>query len=141
MDALNIFRKTKDMIMIGYGNSELDAYATEVLESRGRYVAPNPHPERGSFFRSDHFSFVKVGVPSLYLTSGSEYVGHDKEWGEEVSQQWIIEKYHKPGDEYEPGKWNFEGILEDMQVFFEVGYHLSNTSEFPAWNAHSAFKR
>jgi len=141
MDALNIFGKTKDMTMIGYGNSELDAYATEVLESRGRYVAPDPHPERGSFFRSDHFSFVKVGVPSLYLTSGSDYVGHDKEWGEEVSQQWIIEKYHKPGDEYEPEKWNFEGILEDMQVFFEVGYHLSNTSEFPDWNAHSAFKR
>ncbi len=141
MDALNIFGKTKDMTMIGYGKSELDAYAAEVLESRGRYVAPDPHPERGSFFRSDHFSFVKVGVPTLYLTSGSDYVGHDKEWGEEVSQQWIIEKYHKPGDEYEPEKWNFEGILEDMQVFFEVGYHLSNTGEFPAWNAHSAFKR
>ncbi len=141
MDALNIFGKTKDMTMIGYGKSELDTYAAEVLESRGRYVAPDPHPERGSFFRSDHFSFVKVGVPTLYLTSGSNYVGHDKEWGEEVSQQWIIEKYHKPGDEYEPEKWNFEGILEDMQVFVEVGYHLSNTSEFPDWNAHSAFKR
>jgi len=141
MDALNIFGKTKDMTMIGYGKSELDTYAAEVLESRGRYVAPDPHPERGSFFRSDHFSFVKVGVPTLYLTSGSNYVGHDKEWGEEVSQQWIIEKYHKPGDEYEPEKWNFEGILEDMQVFVEVGYHLSNTSEFPDWNTHSAFKR
>jgi Zn-dependent M28 family amino/carboxypeptidase len=141
MDALNIFGKTKDMTIIGYGNSEVDDYALAVLESRGRYAAPDPHPERGGFFRSDHFSFVKVGVPSLYLTSGSDYIGHDKAWGEEVSQQWIVEKYHKPGDEYEPETWNFEGVLEDMQVYFEVGYKLSNTADFPGWSAGSAFSR
>ncbi len=140
IDAMNIFGKTKDMTIVGYGNSALDKYAMDVLKRHGRYVAPDPHPERGGFFRSDHFSFAKAGVPSLYLDGGIDYVGHGKEWGQEVTQQWIMKNYHKPGDNYEPDKWNFEGLMEDLKVYFEVGYDLSDSGEFPEWSAGSPFK-
>ena len=140
MDALNIFGKTKDMTIVGFGNSQLDNYAVAVLKKYGRYASPDPAPEKGGYFRSDHFSFAKAGVPSLYLSDGVDNVEHGKEWGLARSEKWIMENYHKPSDNYEPDKWNFDGMIEDIRVYFEVGYDLSTSKEFPEWNPGFPFK-
>jgi Zn-dependent M28 family amino/carboxypeptidase len=140
MDALNIFGKTKDMTIIGLGNSKLDDYAVTVLKKYGRYANPDPTPEKGSYFRSDHFSFAKEGVPSLYLSKGIDDVEHGKEWALAESEKWVMANYHKPTDNYEPDKWNFDGMIEDIKVYFEIGYNLSIIREFPDWNAGSSYK-
>ena len=140
MDGLNILGKTRDMTIVGYGYSQLDKYVAVVLKKYGRYATPDPSPEKGGYFRSDHFSFAKVGVPSLDLAKGVDDVAHGKEWGKAESEKWIMENYHKPSDNYEPDKWNFEGMIEDIKVYFETGYNLSCTDEFPNWNNGVVFK-
>ncbi|MEN6618846.1 MAG: M28 family metallopeptidase [Rikenellaceae bacterium] len=124
MDGLNILGKTKDMTIIGLGKSNLDKFAISVLKRYGRYACPDPEPEKGGYFRSDHFSFIKAGVPSLYLSKGIDNIEHGKEWGLSQSEKWIMENYHKPTDNYEPDKWNFDGMVEDIKVYFEVGYNI-----------------
>jgi Zn-dependent M28 family amino/carboxypeptidase len=140
IDAMNILGRTRDMTIIGFGNSELDNYAVQVLNKYGRYANPDPTPEKGSFFRSDHFSFAKVGVPSLYLSKGIDDVEHGKEWGLTESENWVSENYHKPSDNYEPDQWNFDGMIEDVKIYFEVGYNLSIIKDFPDWRPGSPFK-
>lgn len=140
IDALNIDGKTKDMTIIGMGNSSLDDFALEILERNGRYVMPDPTPEQGSYFRSDHFNFAKVGVPSLYLARGVDNVEHGKEWGLKQTKKWLMANYHKPSDNYEPDIWKFDGMLEDIKVYFEVGYNMSMAKEFPTWADDSPFK-
>jgi len=101
---------------------------------------PILHLKRDFFFRSDHINFAKMGVPSLFLTKGIEDLEHGKEWGLAESEKWIVENYHKPTDNYEPEKWKFDGMIEDIRVFFEIGYNLSITEEFPDWSPDSPFK-
>ena len=139
MDALNIFGKTRDMTIIGAGNSELDKYAVNVLSRHGRYAGPDPNPEKGSYFRSDHFSFAKAGVPSLYIVKGVDNIEHGKKWGLEQSEKWTMENYHKPSDNYEPDKWNFDGLVDDIRIYFETGYDLSVSAEFPDWTVMMQF--
>jgi len=140
MDALNIFGKTNDMTIVGLGNSGLDDYAVAVLKKRGRVAIPDPTPEKGMYFRSDHFSFAKAGVPSLYLAKGIDDVEHGKEWGLAETDKWIMKNYHKPSDNYDPDIWKFEGMTDDIKIFFEVGYNLSMSEEFPEWKPGSPFK-
>ena len=140
IDAMNITGKTRDMTIVGYGNSKLDNYVVSVLKKYGRYANPDPTPEKGSYFRSDHFSFAKVGVPSLYVSKGSDDIEHGREWALEQSEKWVMANYHKPSDNYEPDKWNFDGMIEDIKIYFEIGYKLSITKEFPDWNTGSPFK-
>ncbi len=140
MDAINIFGKTKDMTIVGLGNSALDDYAEAVLKKHGRYAIPDPTPEKGMYFRSDHFSFAQAGVPSLYLAKGIDDVEHGKEWGLAETEKWIMENYHKPSDSYNPDIWNFDGMIDDIRVFFEIGYNLSMSEEFSEWRPGSPFK-
>jgi len=140
MDALNIFGRTRDMTIAGYGYSQLDGYAENVLKKYDRYARPDPEPEKGGYFRSDHFSFAKAGVPSLDLSGGVDNVEHGKEWGLEQENKWTMEHYHKPSDNYEPDNWNFDGMIDDIRVYFEIGYDLSISGEFPNWNPGVQFK-
>jgi Zn-dependent M28 family amino/carboxypeptidase len=141
MDALNITGKTRDMTIIGLGNSFLDEYMTGVLEKYGRYATPDPFPEQGSFFRSDHFSFAEAGVPVLYPSSGVDDVERGVEWGKAESDRYIASHYHKPSDNYRPDEWRFDGMIEDIRVYFETGYLLSMTSEFPGWKPGSPYRQ
>ncbi len=140
MDALNIFGKTKDMTITGKGYSQLDNYVVDVLKKNGRYARPDPSPEKGGYFRSDHFSFAKAGVPSLDLSEGVDNVEHGREWGMDQENKWTMENYHKPSDNYEPDKWDFNGMIDDLRVYFEVGFDLSVSKEFPNWAPGSPFK-
>jgi len=140
MDAMNIFGRMKDITIIGYGNSELDDYVEEVAVEQGRVVRPDPAPERGSFFRSDHFSFAKHGVPALYTGSGIDHVEYGEEWTRAKMEKYLTENYHKPSDEYDPN-WDLSGVIEDLQLLFKVGYRLSMESTFPNWREGAGFKR
>ncbi|HKK43498.1 MAG TPA: M28 family metallopeptidase [Bacteroidales bacterium] len=140
MDGLNILGKTKDMTITGFGNSTLDNFAVRVLGKYGRYATPDPTPEKGGYFRSDHFSFAKVGVPSLALSKGVDDALHGKKWGLEQSEKWTMTHYHKPSDNYEPDKWNFDGMIDDIKVYFEIGYNLSISRDFPDWSEGSPFR-
>ncbi len=139
MDALNIYGRMKDIRIVGFGQSELDDYVKAYAEEVGRVVLPNPTPEKGSFFRSDHFPFAKQGVPALYAGSGIQHIEKGEEWGREQIEKYIREKYHKPSDEYDPN-WDLSGMLDDLHMYFKIGYRLSMEDTFPNWKEGSEFK-
>jgi len=139
MDSLNIYGRMHDIRIVGFGQSELDGYVKTYAEEVGRVVLPNPTPEKGSFFRSDHFPFAKQGVPALYAGSGVQHLEKGEEWGLAQMEKYIRDKYHKPGDEYD-SSWDLSGMLDDLQMYFTLGYRLSMESIFPNWNEGSEFK-
>ena len=139
MDALNIWGKMKDITVIGYGSSELDEYVEQAAAEQGRRVRPDPSPERGSIYRSDHFPFAKQGVPVIYTSSGVDHIEHGEKWAREKIDKYIAENYHKPSDEYDPS-WDLSGTLDDLRLLFRVGYRLSMESTFPNWLEGSEFK-
>lgn len=140
MDALNILGKMRDITVIGYGFSELDDYVSAAARAQDRTVNPDPQPEKGGFYRSDHFSFAKVGIPAVYIAKGVDHIEKGKEWALEQREKWIKENYHKPSDNYEPDKWNFEGMVEDVRLFFRTGYLLAMDDKFPNWHEGTEFK-
>ncbi|MEO8398404.1 MAG: M28 family metallopeptidase [Ignavibacteriaceae bacterium] len=140
IDALNIFGRMKDITIIGYGNSELDSYVEEAAQEQNRIVRPDPQPERGSFYRSDHFNFAKYGVPSLYAKGGDMSIEKGQEWAKKTIDDWTEKYYHKPEDNYDPSWWNLSGTIDDIQLLFNVGYKLSNEDKFPNWYEGNEFK-
>ena len=139
MDGLNIFGRMKDIRITGYGQSDLDDYVKDYAETIGRVVRPDPTPEKGGFFRSDHFPFAKKGVPALSSGSGVDHVEKGEAWGLEQKEIFIREKYHKPTDEFDPD-WDTGGLLDDLHMYFSLGYRLSMESVFPGWKEGSEFK-
>ncbi|SHJ47864.1 M28 family metallopeptidase [Pseudozobellia thermophila] len=140
IDALASPGKMKDLTITGYGHSEMDEYAEEAALKQNRYIIPDPDPEKGYFFRSDHFNFAKIGIPALYA-SGS-YEGFDKSIEEIKASKdhYLAHIYHQPGDEYDPETTELSGVRQDLQLFFEVGLKLSNEDYFPKWYEGSEFK-
>ncbi len=139
MDGLNIYGKMRDITVIGYGNSELDDYVEAAAKEQGRVVRPDPEPEKGYFYRSDHFSFAKQGIPSLYTDIGIDNVEHGEAWTREQLDKYTAERYHKPSDEYDPN-WDLSGAVDDLRLLFKVGYRLSNEDTFPNWREGTEFK-
>ena len=139
MDVLQPFGRMKDIIIVGKGQSELDEYAEQAAKEQGRVTRGEPDPSGGWYFRSDHFNFAKVGIPSMYIENGSVSLEHGEAWGEEQKKEYNEKRYHAPTDEYS-SSWDLSGIIEDMQVLFDVGYRLSNESTFPGWKKGSEFK-
>lgn len=139
MDVLQPFGRMKDLILVGKGQSDLDEYADEAAAKQGRVTRGEPDPSGGWYFRSDHFNFAKVGIPSMYIENGSVSVEHGEEWGEAQKKEYNDKRYHAPTDEYS-ADWDLSGIVEDMQILFNVGVKLSNESTFPGWKEGSEFK-
>ena len=125
--------------MVGYGNSELDDYVEEVASERGRYVQKDPEPEKGYFFRSDHFAFAKEGVPALYTESGIDHVEFGKDYGMAQRQDYNTNRYHKPSDEYDES-WDLSGATEDLILNFVTGYRVAHADVFPRWKDGTEFK-
>lgn len=140
LDVLNTFGRTRDITVIGYGQSELDEYALRAAQKQGRITVPEANPEGGWFFRSDHFNFAKKGVPGLYIGPGNDALGHEPGWGKEQTAAYNRLRYHSPADEFDANTWNMDGMVEDIRLLFDVGYQLSNESSFPAWKKGSEFK-
>jgi Zn-dependent M28 family amino/carboxypeptidase len=139
MDGLNTWGKTKDLTIIGLGNSTLDDTASEVLKAHGRTVTTDPEPEKGFFYRSDHFEFAKQGVPALDPDSGTEYLGKPPDYGKQKRDYYTEHDYHKPSDEIKPD-WDLSGAADDLRVFFEVGDKVAEDLKYPEWKAGTEFK-
>jgi Zn-dependent M28 family amino/carboxypeptidase len=140
MDALNFLGRMRDITVIGYGFSELDDYVLKAAKAQSRTVNPDPTPEKGSYYRSDHFSFAKVGIPAVYIARGSDHVEKGREWALEQREKWTRDHYHKPSDNYEPDQWHFDGMVDDVRLFFRTGYMLAMDDKFPHWHEGTEFK-
>lgn len=121
------------------GNSDLDDYATQVASEQGRVVKPDPMPEKGSYYRSDHFPFAKQGVPALESGSGIDYVGRPEGWGKQIRDQYIANDYHQPSDVIKPD-WNLSGAIQDLQYYWMVGYRVAQAGKYPKWKPGTEFK-
>jgi Zn-dependent M28 family amino/carboxypeptidase len=139
MDGLNTWGKTKDMVLIGLGNTTLDDVATAVLQAHGRTVEADAEPEKGFFYRSDHFEFAKQGVPALDPDSGTHYIDKPEAYGIEKRNYYTEHDYHKPSDEVKPD-WDLSGAVEDLRVFFEIGYQVAQAERYPEWKPGTEFK-
>ena len=140
MDGLNRFGKTKDIIVIGEGQSDLEDYLKEEVEKKGGYISFDTHPEAGSYYRSDHFNFAKVGIPALYTSSGIDVIGKGKEYGQKLDDDYTAHNYHQPSDNYNAATWTMEGAISDLQLLFLVGKRIASESKWPAWKPSSEFK-
>ncbi len=140
MDAMNIFGPTKDITVIGLGYSELDDLLEQEAQKQGRYLRPDPEPEKGYYFRSDHFSFAKQGVPALYAKMGVEHVEKGEQWMRERVDWWVKTHYHKPSDEYDPEWWDLRGMEQNVRLLFRVGYRLADSNWFPNWREGTEFR-
>ncbi len=139
MDAMNAFGEMKDLEIVGYGHSEMDDYAREAAEAQGRYIVPDQESEKGFFFRSDHFNFAKVGIPALYAAGGMDHVEKGKEFGKAQRDAFTAERYHQPSDHY-TDDWDLSGMVQDAQLFFNIGRRLAGEETFPQWKEGSEFK-
>ncbi|MCJ7630167.1 MAG: M28 family metallopeptidase, partial [Longimicrobiales bacterium] len=139
IDALPIFGATHDYTITGFGNSDLDDYAVRANALIDRVVKPNPEPEKGSFFRSDHFPLAKQGVPAHYGGAGHDNIEHGEEWSRAQSDAWTADNYHQVTDEYSPD-WNLGGAMQDIAVWFRIGLDLAYSNAFPSWNEGTEFK-
>lgn len=140
MDGLNYYGTTRDIIVVGQGQNDLEDYLKEEAAKTGRVIAYEPHPEAGFYYRSDHFNFAKVGVPALYTESGTQVIGKDENYGKKKGEEYTEKNYHRPSDEYDPNTWVLDGAIEDLKLFFQVGLRAANTSTWPQWKEGSEFK-
>jgi Zn-dependent M28 family amino/carboxypeptidase len=139
MDGMNVHGRTSDIVMIGMGNSTLDEIVTDAARKQGRTVKPDPEPELGHFYRSDHFSFAKEGVPALDPDSGIDYIDRPAGWGLEMRRKYTAENYHKPSDKVQPD-WEMSGTVQDAQLYFLVGYRVGESDTMPEWKPGAEFK-
>lgn len=139
MDGINQWGKTKDISIIGYGNSNLDDLLGELAKEQGRITKPEDDPEKGYFYRSDHFEFAKQGVPALYFHSGIDYIGKPPSYGKQKRDEYVERDYHKVSDEVKPD-WDLTGAVEDTQLLFEVGYRVAQGEKYPEWKPGTEFK-
>jgi Zn-dependent M28 family amino/carboxypeptidase len=139
IDAMNVLGRTSDLVMIGKGSSTLDELVEEIARQQGRTVKPDAEPEKGFFYRSDHFNFAKQGVPSFFPEPGIDFVGRPPSWGMEMRRKYTEEDYHKPSDQVR-AEWDMSGAVEDSQLFFLLGYRVANDPVLPEWKPGTEFK-
>lgn len=139
MDGMMPTGPSKNMVVVGYGASELEDILTDVLSESGRTVTPDPRPEAGSFYRSDHISYAKKGVPMLYADGGDDLVEGGEAAGQAIAADYTEKRYHKPQDEYSED-WNMAGTVEDANALLEVGKRIANSEDWPSWYDGNEFK-
>lgn len=139
IDGLGIFGKTKDVVLIGKGKTNLDAILERLAKDQGRVLRDDPAPEQGSFYRSDQFNLAKIGVPAAYLDAGIELIGRPEGWGKEQRERWANEHYHQPSDEVR-GEWNLAGAVEDIQLLFALGYTVAHQDALAQWTPGDEFE-
>ncbi|HEX2191542.1 MAG TPA: M28 family metallopeptidase, partial [Longimicrobiaceae bacterium] len=140
IDALSPTGPARDLLVVGYGQSELEDRLEAVLTAGGRVVARDPNPEAGYFFRSDHFPMAKRGVPMLYVDSGEDLLEGGTAAGKAAADAYRRDAYHQPADEYDPATWSFGGMAQDVAVLHRLGLELANSREWPNYRSTSEFR-
>ncbi len=140
IDGMNILGPMNYLTITGMGHSEMDEYAREAAAQQGRQIIGEQEPEKGYFFRSDHFSFAKVGIPALYATGDYEHSEKGKDYVKEMKENYVSTNYHRPSDHYVPDEWDLTGMVQDAQLYFNVGKRLAGENTFPKWKEGSEFK-
>ena len=140
MDVLNWFGKTKDVVVVGQGQSDLEDILAEEVGKVGRVITYDAHPQAGSYYRSDHFNFAKVGVPALYMKYGISVIGKDSAYGLQVTESYTKNHYHRPSDDINLATGNLEGAIDDLQLLYKVGRRLAFGNVWPSWKQGSEFK-
>ena len=140
IDGVNQWGRTSDLTIVGLGASELDDYAKEAAAEQNRTLRPDAEPEKGFYYRSDHFNFAKQGVPALDPDTGTQFIGKPAEYGKQKRDEYTSIDYHAPSDEVKPD-WDLTGAAEDATLFFAVGYRVANADRFPEWRAGNEFKQ
>jgi Zn-dependent M28 family amino/carboxypeptidase len=139
IDGINPWGPTKDITVVGMGASDLDDYLRDAAAEQGRTLRPDPEPEKGFYYRSDHFNFAKQGVPALYTDVGVDFVGKAADFSEKKRDEYNKHNYHAPSDEVRPD-WDLSGATQDNQLLFLVGYRVANAGEFPEWKPGNEFR-
>ncbi|KQO57373.1 M28 family peptidase [Sphingomonas sp. Leaf257] len=140
MDGLNVTGRSKDFVLVGKGKSEIEDIAKSLVGAQGRYIGEEANPERGSYYRSDHFSFAKLGVPMLDGGSGQDKVMGGVAAGKAASEDYVANRYHKPADEYDP-RWDWSGAVEDLTVYYQLGRTLADRPGlWPNWYPTAEFR-
>jgi len=139
VDTVNVWGKTSDIGVVGRGQSTMEDLLAIAVANQGRTLVQEADPEKGTYYRSDHFEFAKVGVPALYLDKGSNFVGKPADFGKRKREEYVGRDYHQVGDEIKPD-WDLSGGAQDMQLLFEVGYAVAQGDAWPQWKAGSEFK-
>ena len=138
MDGAALYGATRDVTVVGYGKSELEDMLARYAQAQGRTIKPEENPERGSFFRSDHFNLAKVGIPVIYAAAGLDLVNGGVARGREVSDDYIAHRYHKPQDEFDPN-WDYAGQVQDLQLYYQLGRTYADGAQWPNWKPTAEF--
>ena len=139
MDAMTLAGPMRDVVVVGHGSSELEEILAEAAEAQDRYIEPEPTPEAGFYYRSDHFNFAKAGIPALYAKGGIDHREHGKEYGMAWQEDYRDNRYHKPGDVFE-SDWDLSGVIEDFELLYKVGRHVADGDEWPNWYEGNEFR-
>ncbi|HJU66124.1 MAG TPA: M28 family peptidase [Gemmatimonadaceae bacterium] len=138
VDGGNLLGRSRDFRVLGSEKSSLGPSFARLISTRALRISPDEHPERGYFYRSDHFSFAKVGIPSVSIASGNDYVGKAPEWGRQQSEDYTAHRYHQPSDEYRPD-FDLSGAVQLAELVVSFGLQLANNPERPRWNPDAEF--
>lgn len=139
MDAFSMTGLARDVVVIGKGKSELDNYLNAAVAAEDRAARNEPTPEKGYYYRSDHFSFAKRGVPMLYFEGGEDLVKGGVAAGRAAAEDYTEHRYHGPQDEYDPN-WDWSGVMADLKLYYRIGRDLANTPEWPNWVEGDEFR-
>jgi len=139
IDGINQWGRTSDLTVIGLGASDLDDYASAAAAEQSRVLKPDQEPEKGFYYRSDHFNFAKKGVPAFDPDAGIEFIGKPPGYGKTKRDEYTTNDYHAPSDEVKPD-WDLSGAAEDGRLFLAMGYRLANADKFPEWKPGNEFK-
>jgi Zn-dependent M28 family amino/carboxypeptidase len=139
MDGMLPLGRSKDMVVVGYGASQLEDRLAAVLETQDRVIQPDPNPQAGYFYRSDHVSFAKEGVPMLYADGGQDLLEGGEAAGRAAAEVYTVQRYHKPMDEYS-ASWDLSGMVEDITALYTVGRDIADSADWPEWYDGNEFK-
>jgi Zn-dependent M28 family amino/carboxypeptidase len=139
IDGINQWGKTSDLVVVGLGASDLDDYAIAAAKEQSRTLKPDAEPEKGFYYRSDHFNFAKKGVPAFDPDAGIDYVGKPADYGQKKRDEYTNVDYHKPSDQIKPD-WDLSGATDDAKLFLAMGYRLAQADKYPEWKPGNEFR-
>ena len=139
MDSMHVYGPTNDVVVVGYGSSELEDVLRDKANAQNRIVKPEEHPERGGYYRSDHFNFAKKGVPMLYAESGSDHRELGPDYIKIKSSEYLKNRYHTALDEIDDD-WDLRGLVQDIELYFSIGLEVADGSAWPEWYEGNEFR-